>query len=72
MGNYWQTRCTRWPRQPDLVFQSETNYIEHIGSVQQAFLIVSNTNKTDNNSIDDIASLQNCLMMEAQPIFNMS
>ena len=54
--------------QPDLVFQSETNYIEHLGNVQQAFIIVSNTSETDNNTIEDIASLQHCSMMEAQPI----
>ena len=53
---------------PDLVFKSETNYIEHLGNVQQAFLIVSNTTETDNNSIEEFASLQHCLMVEAQPI----
>ena len=54
--------------QPDLVFQSETNYIDHLSNVQQAFLIVSNTAEQDDNNIEDIASLEHCLMVEAQPI----
>ena len=66
--SFYSLQNSNYNCQPDLVFQSETNYIEHLGNVQQAFLIVSNTNKTDNNTIEDIASLQHCLMVEAQPI----
>ena len=37
-------------------------------NVQQTFLIVSNTTEKDTNTIEDIASLQHCIMVEAQPI----